>query len=106
MYIGKTIDEELYRYGVHGKEFWANITVGPGKYYVLLKFAETPLHTFLEHNKDGGRITHTFDVTINGKKVMDKVNITKAAGGIFKAYDRVFTDIEPKNGIIEVWFVG
>ena len=43
---------------------------------------------------------------INGKKVMEKVNITKAAGGIFKAYDRIFTDIEPKNGIIEVWFVG
>ena len=106
MYIGKTIDEELYRYGVHGKEFWANITVAPGKYYVLLKFAETPLHTFLERNKDGGRITHTFDVTINGKKVMDKVNITKAAGGIFKAYDRVFTDIEPENGTIEVRFVG
>jgi hypothetical protein len=106
MYIGKTIDEELYRYGVHGKEFWSNITVAPGKYYVLLKFAETPLHTFLERNKDGGRITHTFDVTINGRKVMDKVNITKAAGGIFKAYDRVFTDIEPKNGVIEVWFVG
>lgn len=106
MYIGNTRDEELYRYGVHGKEFWANITVGPGKYYVLLKFAETPLHTFLERDKNGGRITHTMDVLINDKKVMSKVNIAKAAGGIFKAYDRAFTDIEPENGTIEVWFVG
>jgi hypothetical protein len=106
MYIGKTLDEELYRYGVHGKEFWANITVAPGKYYVLLKFAETPLHTFLERNKDGGRVNHTLDVLINDKKVMSKVNITQAAGGTFRAYDRVFTDIEPQNGIIEVWFVG
>jgi hypothetical protein len=106
MYIGKTKDEELYRYGVHGKEFWANITVAPGKYYVLLKFAETPLHTFLERDKNGNRVSHTMDVLINDKKVMDKVNITQAAGGIFKAYDRVFTDIEPENGIIEIWFVG
>jgi hypothetical protein len=106
MYIGNTMDEELYRYGAHGKEFWANITVGPGKYYVILKFAETPLHTFLERNKDGGRVTHTLDVLINDKKVMEKVNITKGAGGIFKAYDCVFTDIEPKNGTIEVRFVG
>ena len=28
---------------------------GPAKYYVILKFADTPLHTFLERNKDGGR---------------------------------------------------
>ena len=104
MYIGRTPDEELYRYGAHGKEFWANVTVAPGKYYVTLKFAETPLHTFLEKNEKGGRITHTQDVFINGNKVMDKVNIEKAAGGIFLAYDKTFTDIVPKNGIIEVKF--
>ena len=34
-----TSDAELYRYGVHGKEFCANVTVGPGTYYVRLKFA-------------------------------------------------------------------
>ncbi len=34
-----TSDEELYRYGVHGKEFCVNVTVGPGTYYVRLKFA-------------------------------------------------------------------
>ncbi len=106
MYIGRTQDQELYRYGVHGKEFWANITVGPGKYYVLLKFAETPLHEFLEKNKEGKRITHTFDVLINDKKVMSDVNIADAAHGLFKAYDRVFPDIEPENGTIEIWFVG
>jgi len=77
----------------------ANITVAPGKYYVLLKFAETPQHTFLERDKNGGRVTHTLDVSINDKKVMSKVNITQAAGGIFKAYDRVFTDIEPETGL-------
>ena len=34
-------DPELYRYGVHGREFWVNLTVGPGTYQVRLKFAET-----------------------------------------------------------------
>jgi hypothetical protein len=106
MHIGDTDDEELYRYGVHGKEFWVNLTVGPGEYYVTLKFAETPLHTFLERDKNGGRVTHTMDVLINGRKVVRKMNVAEAAGGLFKAFDRTFTGIEPKNGIIGIRFVG
>jgi len=106
MHITNTQDEELYRYGAHGKDFWANLTVGPGKYYVTLKFAETPLHTTLERNQSGGRITHTMDVAINNRKVISKMNVAEAAGGLFKAFDRTFTDIEPGNGIIEIHFTG
>jgi len=29
MYIGNTADQELYRYGIHGSEFWVNLTVAP-----------------------------------------------------------------------------
>lgn len=106
MHITGTGDEELYRYGAHGKEFWANLTVGPGKYCVTLKFAETPLHTFLERNAAGGRITHTLDVSINDKEVISRMNVAEAAGGFFKALDRTFTDIEPRNGMIEIHFKG
>jgi hypothetical protein len=106
MHIANTVDEELYRYGVHGRDFWTNLTVGPGTYYVTLKFAETPLHTFLEKDKSGGRITHTMDILINGRKVIDEMNVAKAAGGLFRALDRTFTDVEPRNGIIEIRFVG
>ncbi|MBN2211270.1 MAG: hypothetical protein JW709_07725, partial [Sedimentisphaerales bacterium] len=59
MYIGNTDDEVLYRYGVHGEEFWVNLTVAPGRYCVTLKFADTPLHPFLERDAYGRRITHT-----------------------------------------------
>ncbi|MFA5292321.1 MAG: malectin domain-containing carbohydrate-binding protein [Phycisphaerae bacterium] len=106
MYIGNTEDQELYRYGAHGKEFWANLTVGPGLYYVKLKFADTPLHPFLERNKDGGKISHTVTVKINGKEVVSKMNITKEAGGDFRAVDRLIKDVNPVNGTIEVWFIG
>jgi hypothetical protein len=106
MYIGNTKDEELYRYGVHGKEFWTNITVGDGLYYVRLKFADTPLHPFLERAGDWKKISHTLTVKINGKEVISKMNITKEAGGDFLAVDKLIKDIKPVNGAIEVWFIG
>ncbi|MGA2914703.1 MAG: malectin domain-containing carbohydrate-binding protein [Sedimentisphaerales bacterium] len=106
MYIGNTEDPELYRYGAHGKEFWANLTVGPGTYYVRLKFADTPLHPFLERNKEGNKISHTVTVKINDKEVISKMNITQEAGGPFRAVDRLIRDIQPENGSIEVWFIG
>lgn len=106
MYIGNTPDPELYRYGAHGQEFWVNVTVGPGKYYAKMMFAETPLHRFLETNKDGGRITHTVALKINGQEVARNLDLARAAGGIFKAFDMVIPDITPKNGIIEVHVTG
>ena len=106
MYIGNTPDQELYRYGAHGNDFWANITVGEGEYYVRLKFADTPLHPFLERNKEGGKISHTVTVKINDKEVISKMNITKEAGGDFLAVDKLIKNIKPENGIIEVWFLG
>ena len=106
MYIGNTQDPELYRYGAHGDEFWVNVTVAPGSYYVTLKFADTPLHTFLERNEKGHRISHTVNVKINGELVIEKMNITETAGGIFRALDRTIPDIKPKNGIIEIHLKG
>ena len=106
MHIGNTRDPELYRYGAHGQEFWVNVTVGPGKYYVKMMFAETPLHKFLETKKDSGRITHTVTLKINGQEVARNLDLAKAAGGIFKAFDMVIPDITPKNGIIRVYVTG
>ncbi len=106
MYIGNTNDPELYRYGAHGREFWANLTVGPGEYYIKLKVADTPLHWVLEKDKDGGRISHTVTVKVNGKEVISRMNVTQAAGGMFRAVDRIIKNIQPKNGVIEVRFIG
>ncbi|MBN2377418.1 MAG: hypothetical protein JXD22_13535 [Sedimentisphaerales bacterium] len=106
MYIGNTNDEELFRYGVHGKEFQVNLTVGPGSYYVKLMFADTPLHWFLERDKDGHRVLHTVSAEINGVKVMREVNISEAAGGMFRAISFTFPDIEPQHGIINIRLQG
>jgi hypothetical protein len=93
--ISGTADPELYRYGVHGREFWANLTVGPGKYHVRLKFAAARgLDTRL----------NCFDILINGQRVAKKLDVSATAGGPNRATDLVFNDIAPRNGIIEVRF--
>jgi hypothetical protein len=93
--ISGTSDPELYRYGMHGREFWANLTVGPGTYYVRLKFAATRgLDTRL----------NCFDILINGQIVAKKLDVAATAGGPNRAADLVFNGIAPRNGVIEVRF--
>ena len=95
--ISNTSEPELYRYGVHGREFWANLTVGPGKYHVRLKFAAARgLDTRL----------NCFDILINGQRVVKKLDVAATAGGPNRAADLVFNDIAPRNGIIEIRFKG
>lgn len=93
IYIGNTKDEELYRYGAHGKEFWVNVTVGPGTYYVRLLFADT-------------NIKQKMSVIINGKEVATCLDVRQSAEGIFKAMEQVYPNIEPQNGAIEIRFRG
>lgn len=90
--VTNTKDPELYSYGYHAKEFWVNVTVGPGNYDVRLKFAAT-------RDIDA---KNTFDVLINGETVVRKLNVTTAAGGKNKAIDKLYKNIAPLNGIIEV----
>ena len=95
--ISNTSDAELYRYGVHGREFWVNATVGPGKYHVRLKFAAA---------RSLGTRLNCFDIGINGKPVVKRFDVAATAGGLHRAADLVFNDIAPRNGIIEVRFKG
>ena len=91
--ITGTADPELYRYGVHAPEFWANLTVGPGKYSVRLCFAAT-------RGIDTRR--NCFDIFINGRRVVERLDVAATAGGPNRAADLVFTGIAPSHGIIEV----
>ncbi|MBN2217109.1 MAG: hypothetical protein JW719_07015 [Pirellulales bacterium] len=102
IHIAGAKDEELYRYGAHGREFWVNLTAAPGTYRVTLHFADTPLHWFLEKNAKGGRITHTVDVDINDRPVLQGMNVTNEAGGMFHALSKTFENIKPANGAIEI----
>ncbi len=106
LYIGNTDDPELYRYGIHGKEFRVNVTVGPGTYDVRLLFADTPLHWFLEPDPDGGFLKRIMNVEIDGERVIEKRNVAGEAGGTFRALNRTFRSVEPQNGIIEIRCTG
>jgi hypothetical protein len=112
--IAGTPDPELYRYGVHGPDFWADFTVGPGTYYARLKFAES-------RNTDPR--TRVFSIRTNGKEVVFALDIgATAAGtppataparppdapyamwspGLYRAVDLVFNDIMPEHGVISI----
>jgi hypothetical protein len=92
-----TSDPELYRYGVHGQEFWLNATVGPGKYTVRLRFAAT---------RGLDTCENCVTVAINGRQLVRKMDVAATAGGPNRAADLVFGDIVPQNGVIEVLFRG
>ena len=95
--ITNTADSELYRYGIHGHEFMVNVTVGPGDYYVKLKFAAT-------------RIPDTryncITIDVNGNRKVTNFDVSATAGGVNKAVDLVFNNITPKNGVIEIKLSG
>jgi hypothetical protein len=90
-------DEELYRYGVHGRELIAQFTVGPGVYSVRLKFAATRR---LDTRRN--RVT----VRINGREMATGIDVAAKAGGPNRALDLTFPRIEPVHGIVEVRLVG
>ena len=97
VFIEATADPELYRYGAHGKDFTVNVTVGPEKYHVRLKFAETEY---------GGANERGVTIEINGQEVVKDMDIWATAGGGKRAVDVVFNDIHPKNGVIGIRFRG
>jgi hypothetical protein len=99
-----TQDPDLYAYGVHANDFTVNVTVGPGEYYVRLKFWENiPLQR------------RVMDIFINDHKVVERFNVLATAARVPRTMDYgrhettvdlVFNGIKPKNGIIEVRLVG
>lgn len=106
MFIANTKDEELYRYGIHGDEFWINVTVAPGEYDVELHFANTPLHWFLDKDQDGGMARRIMSVDINGERVIESMDVGAEAGGNFVALSKSFKNIKPRHGIIEIRCTG
>ena len=73
--VAGTADAELYRYGMHGRDFTAFFTVSPTKsYHVRLKFcqAEPP-------PQPGAYVTN---VDLCGKHVVGDMDIAATAGGL------------------------
>ena len=95
--IAGSSDPELYRYGVHAKEFCTNVTVGPGIYHVRLKFAAT---------RGLDTCQNCVTVVIDGKEVVRKMDVAATAGGPNRAVNLVFHGIQPRNGVIDICFSG
>jgi len=93
--IAGTADPELYRYGYHARDFWVNLTVGPGKYFLRLKFAAT---RGIDTQKN------CFNICLNGREVARNVDVAATAGGPNKAVDLVFDHVVPENGVISIRF--
>ena len=93
--IANTPDPELYRYGVHGRDFTAYFTVGPGAYHVRIKLAET---------RNVALRRRLQSIEVNGETVADGMDVAGTAGGLGKAVDLVVNDIEPRHGVIAVRF--
>jgi hypothetical protein len=90
-------DEELYRYGVHWKDFTVYVTVAPGTRYVRLKFAE--------HQYSGPR-QRAMTIYINEQKMVEGLDLFATAGAANRAVDLVYNQIQPRNGVIAIRFVG
>jgi len=93
--IEGTKDPELYRYGAHGRDFTAWFTVGPGTYHARIKLAET---------REAEPRLRVMTIELNGQPVAKHLDIAATAGGLRKATDLVFDNIEPKNGCIALRF--
>ncbi len=126
--IEGTPDPELYRYGVHGKEFWTDFTVGPanrnvpgktGTYHVRLKFAETrrikPEQRAVTIHINGQEMVRDFDIAATAL-AQARESLARESGragqrpavplgtGHGRAVDLVYNGIEPKNGVISIKF--
>jgi hypothetical protein len=92
-----TKDAELYRYGVHGKDFTAYFTVDPRqKYFVRIKLCQA------DAPSSPGELATSVD--LQGKTVAEDVDIAATVGGRGKAIDLVFNEVEPKGGVLAIRF--
>lgn len=95
-HITGTPDAALYRYGYRAKDFWVNLTVGPGVYDVRLMFAAPEPGRASQQNG--------FDVIINGKTVVAGLLVKDRADKANGLLALLFRNIAPVNGIIQVRF--
>jgi len=97
--VAGTSDPELYRYGVHGRDFTAYFTVAPERtYHVRLKFCQAR-----KPPRPGGYAT---SIQIGDRPVAADMDIAATAGGLGKAVDLVVNDLRPQHGVIAIHFLG
>jgi len=112
--IAGTTDPVIYRHGMHGKDFTAYVTVGPGKYHVRLKLMESrwvePAGRLMDIDINGRPAVRNLDIaaTASGRpaSVLFTANQKKIWAGLNRAVDLVFNDIKPSHGVVAIRFRG
>jgi len=101
-FIARTCDPILYQHGRIGVTAY-NVPLKPGTYEMKLHFVEPVYGPGLETG--GGENSRVFDVSANGKMLLDSFDIVSDAGGPNVADVRVFKDIRPgPDGYLHVTF--
>jgi hypothetical protein len=112
--IDGTKDPVLYRHGMHGKDFTAYVTVGPGTWHARVKLMESrsaePEKRLMNIRINGQDMVRNLDIaaTATGRPatVALTANKTKIWDGLHRAVDLVFNNIQPSHGVIAVRFTG
>ncbi len=115
MVIDGTNDPELYRYGVHGKDFWVDFTVGPGTYHARLKFMEIrhidPKLRCVSVSVNGREVIANMDIAATAARGLDTTRLREPTTwkravyyGMGHAVDIVLNDLKPVNGVISIRF--
>jgi Malectin domain len=89
-----TAKPELYRVERYGNFSYA-IPVAPGRYTVMLRFAERYFGT--ANSIDGGPGARVFNVFCNGEALLKNLDVFKEAGGADRALDKTFTGVAPNE---------
>ena len=91
-------DQRLYQAGRQGSDFTYTIPVRPGLYALRLKFAEAQYDWAYQR---------PFDLTINGRAVLNSFDIRQEARSARKAFEQVFRYLTPDaNGQLVLHFTG
>ena len=100
----RTLDPDLYRRSRQG-DFRYDIPLKPGSYELHLHFAETGLADSIsaESSGEGQRL---FQVSANGKVILDFFDVVADAAGANISDARVFRDVSPaEDGLLHLSFV-
>jgi hypothetical protein len=99
----RTLDPDIYRHLRIG-EFRYDIPLGTGSYELHLHFAETGLADFIsaESSGEGQRV---FQVSANGKVILDHFDVVADAAGSNTSDERVFRNLSPAaDGLLHLSF--
>jgi hypothetical protein len=101
--IFRTLDPDLYDKGREG-EFRYDIPVKRGVYELRLHFAET---RFGQTPLQGAEAMRRFDVSLNGRPILEDFDITRDAAGTNVATVKVWKDVVPDaDGFVRLVFYG